>query len=172
VFSSTISIFSLTRLSEVFTVIVGLTAVGGAVAGFNKWVIHRKSGPASDRILLHTIDERLVGETPSPLNPNPQPGLIKEVTELKSDMTTVRADLVDLKNNVKEIQETVSIAHDDHAVRLSKLEIGQENIIKAMLPNGLKSDMPGDVLQHVLRQNEAIMRQMGIDPDKYNPKTD
>ena len=166
------SVFSLTRLSEIFTVIVGMTAVAGVVAGFNKWVIHRKTGPNSDRILLHTIDERLVGEVPSPLNPNPQPGLIREVNDLKVDISIVSSDVAEVKTDVREVRETVSSAHEDHGRRLQTLEAGQESIIKSLLPNGLKSDNPGDVLQHVLRQNEAIMLRMGIDPDKYNPKTD
>ena len=142
----------------------------GLIAGVNRWVLGRREGPRSDRKLLHEINVSLVGEKVTELNKTPPPGLIQDVANVKNDVADVKEDVREVKDDVKEVKDNVAEAHANHAERLGDLEEGQQRIIRAMLPNGLKSDMPGDVLQHVLRQNEAIMERLGINPEEYDPK--
>ena len=172
-----VDIWSLTGLSEIMTVIIGVSAAAGLIAaGWHFWE-KRRSGPKSDRKLLHDIDKTLSGEVPSRLNPDPDPGLIKDVSAVRSDVATMKGDVATVKVDVAgaraEIEKVSSATrrvHSDHGQRLVRLELGQQQILKAIQPNGLTSDMPGDVLQHVLRQNEAIMQALGIDPAVYDPK--
>ena len=165
-----IDIWSLAGLSEIATVVIGVSAAAGIIAtGWHFWD-KRRSGPREDRKLLHDIDTTLSGEEPSKLNPEPDPGLIKEVAGIRTDVAAVKVDIGVAKDEMAKVSRATERVHADHGQRLVRLELGQQQILRAIQPNGLTSDMPGDVLQHVLRQNEAIMERLGINPREYDPK--
>jgi hypothetical protein len=126
-------------VASIFTIVVGIITLGGLGIGGGRWYMKRKEGPASDRVLLHRIDERLVGVDPTDLIPNPAPGLIEEIGDMKTKISS-------------------------HTIRLGKLEIGQEEIMTALRPNGGQSQDPGDVLQRILLNQNVLMDHMGLTP--------
>ena len=133
------------------TICVGaLTVLGFAAAGIRS-IVRYEEGPRSERKLLHGLDEAMTGRPATRLEPHPPPGIVDTVASLAKDSAEMKT------------------SHVLMSCQIEDLRIGQEDIVKRMVPNGLTSDNPGDVLQHVLRQNEEILRALDIDPAVCTP---
>ena len=163
--------FGLAPLAELFTILFSAVSVVGGAIAVARWWGKRQEGPKAERQLLHAIDTRLTGEDPSPLNPDPPSGLIEDVANVRSDVAEVKQNVGELRDLVLKNQTEYNVRIDAIESSHAELKRGQEKILKGLVPNGLRSDMPGDVLQHVLRQNEVILQRLGVDPAVCDPKS-